>query len=180
MAITKKKPARKKALATNATPKKAVKAAVAKVMSLNDLADLLGVKLTKRLDTPAVRRLRKALPGYVNMLNDVATMLERDSVLLNLRDVRPDELLDLQARHEHLSAREDLVEVVHRSIYEQRLQVDDEAMGKLFKIARRIESMAEDDPGVRLRWKSVLDFLAKFRRGGSAAPPVRGGGSQGG
>jgi hypothetical protein len=61
---------------------------------------------------------------------------------------------------------------VYRSVYEQRLQAADEGMGMLFKIARRIEAVAEDDPDIRVRWKSLLDFLSKFRRGPSSSAPA--------
>lgn len=88
------------------------------------------------------------------------------------RDVRPADLLAAQARLKELSAREGVVEAVHRSIYEQRLQADDQAMGMLLKVARRIDTASEDDPDVRVRWKSVLDFLSKFRRGPSASTPI--------
>ncbi len=89
-----------------------------------------------------------------------------------LRDVRPADLISMQARLKALSAREGVVEAVYRSIHEQRLQADDQAMGMLLKIARRVDTASEDDPGVRVRWKSVLDFLSKFRCGPSAPAPV--------
>lgn len=183
MATTKKAAAKKKAKPAAATSAKktsskggkgAAKSGTTSKAPLTStaLAALLDVKITKRLDTTAVRKLRKALPGYSNMLDDVAALLEEDAALLNLRDVRPADLLAAQARLKELSAKEGVVEAVYRSVYEQRLQADDQAMGMLLKIVRRIETASEDDPDVRMRWKSVLDFLSKFRRGPSAPAPV--------
>lgn len=148
-----------------------------KVMSSTELAELLGVQLGRRMDTAAVRKLRKPLPGYVNLLDDVAAMLEEDADVLNLKDVQPARLLEAQALQKYLSAREGVVEAVYRSVYEQRMRVDDDAIGMLLKIARRIDAVSEDDPDIRVRWKSLLDFLGKFRRGPAAPaetaePPV--------
>lgn len=172
MATAKKTAAKKKPKPGAKAAASKPKASASKLVSSKDLAGQLGVQLTRRLDTPAVRKLRKALPGYVNMLDDVAALLEDDADLLNLRDVQPAALLDVQARQKYLAAREGVAEAVYRSIYEQRLQADDEAMGMLLKVARRVDAVSEDDPDILVRWKSLLDFLAKFRRGPSAAPPA--------
>jgi hypothetical protein len=174
MATTKKPAAKTKPKPTKGSPAGATADTVSKIVSSKELAAVVGVELTKRLDPTTIRRLRKALPGYVSMLDDVAGLLHDDAALLNLPDVTPEALLTAQGRQKYLAAREGVVETVHRSIYEQRLQADHEAMGMLLKIARRIDAVAEDDPDVRIRWKSLLDFLSKFRRGAESAAPGAG------
>jgi len=142
--------------------------------SARTLAQMMGGKLTKRLTANQIARLRRALPGYVSLLDDAARQLEEDADLLNLPDVTPEGLLDAQARQKYLSAREAVAEAVYRAFYEQRLMVDDQAMAMMQKLARRIEAMKEDDPELPGRWKFLRDFLAQFRPGrpGKSAAPV--------
>ncbi|HEX2572571.1 MAG TPA: hypothetical protein VH877_23690 [Polyangia bacterium] len=128
-----------------------------------DLAQMLGVQLTRRLKTDQVRRLRKGLPGYVGMLDDAARQLQEDADVLGLKDVTPETLLATQEEQKYLSAREATAEMVYRAIYEQRLQVDDRGMGMLLQIARRVNALAEEDPNLPARWKFLRDFLGGFR-----------------
>jgi len=146
------------------------------IMSARTLAQMMGGKLTKRLTADQTARLRRALPGYVSLLDDAARQLEEDVDLLNLPDVTPEGLLEAQARQKYLSAREAVAEAVYRAFYEQRLVVDDHAMAMMQKLARRIEAMKEDDPELPGRWKFLRDFLAQFRPGrpGKPAAPVPG------
>jgi hypothetical protein len=65
-----------------------------------------------------------------------------------------------------------VLEAAYVSAYHQRLVVDDEAVGMLRIIARRIQSRAEESPELPIRYKAMLDFLAKFgggRKPGKAA-----------
>ena len=135
------------------------------IPSARAVAEIAGGRLTKRLTTDQIARLRKALPGYVSLLDDAARQLEQDGRLLNLPDVTPEELLATHARQKELAAREAVAETVHRSFYEQRLVVDDHAMRMMLKLARRIDAMKEDDPELLGRWKFLRDFLAQFRTG---------------
>jgi hypothetical protein len=128
-----------------------------------DLAQMLGVQLTRRLKTDQVRRLRKGLPGYVSVLDDAARQLDEDAEVLGLKDVTPESLLAAQEEQKYLAARETTAEMVYRAIYEQRLQVDDRAMGMLLQIARRVNALAEEDPNLPARWKFLRDFLGGFR-----------------
>ena len=136
------------------------------------LAEALGVELKPTLKPNQMQRLRRALPGYAGLLDDVAELLERDGDGLGFGDVRPDELLDLQRRYKDLRASETLLETVYLSVYHQRLQVDDVAMGLLQRIVRRVQSRMEEDPQMPLRWGILLDFMGAFRKGGRAPAPV--------
>ncbi len=137
------------------------------------LADALGVALAPPLKASEVQRLRKALPGYAALLDDAAELLTRDSAVLGFHDVDPRELVDLQRRYRKLRAAETMLETVHQSVYHQRLQIDDQAMGLLQRIVRRVQSRAEEDPQLPRRWGVVLDFMLAFRKGGRGpAAPV--------
>ncbi|XXT18493.1 hypothetical protein WME94_50515 [Sorangium sp. So ce429] len=157
------------------TAKKAKKAGAAraakkaKVISAGELAALVGIAYKPTLKTSEVQRLRRALPGYVNLLDDVAELVEEDADVLRVKDVSPADLLRVQAAHKELSAREAVLEAVYMSAYHQRLVLDHEGIGMLQKVARRITALAEDHPDMPLRYKSLLDFLSTFRGGGRPA-----------
>ena len=146
-----------------------VKTAAGKAPTSRALADFLGVKLDPVLQPKEAQRLRKALPGYGSVLDDAAEQLREDEDALNLADVTPAALAEAQATVKGLAAREAVVEAVYRSIYHQRLLADDNGVGMLQKIARRVNAVAEDDPEIRLRWKFLLDYLGSFH--GSGRPP---------
>ncbi|XXX76347.1 hypothetical protein WMF30_52730 [Sorangium sp. So ce134] len=138
--------------------------------STHEVADMLGVTRSTPLKPEQLARLRKALPGYAGILDDVAALLEEDAGALNLPDVIPEALLATQAEQKHLAAREAVAQAVYRSLFEQRLQVDDRAMKMLEKIARRINALKEDDGDLPARGKLLLDFLGTFRQGGARKP----------
>lgn len=142
------------------------------------LAAFLGVRITPRLTTPQVRKLLKPLPGYVNVLDDAADQYEIDADVLAASGVSATALRDIKARQRALAKREAVAEQVYVSVYQQRMQVDDEAIGMLRKITRRIAALAEDHPDLRVDWKNVLDFMAQFspgRPGPSDQPDPSGG-----
>ncbi len=147
------------------TPKKTKKNVAKKAPTAVELAKKLGVALQKPLTTDRIARLRKALPGYAAILDDVAAILKAEESALQLADVSPKALCDLQARQKHLAEREAVAYAVYRSIYEQRLAVDDQAMRMLEKVARRVNALAEDDPSLLARFKVLLDYLSTFRPG---------------
>ncbi|HEU4406361.1 MAG TPA: hypothetical protein VFS43_13935, partial [Polyangiaceae bacterium] len=136
------------------------------------LAGALGVELKPPLKPTEVQRLRKALPGYASTLDDTAELLTRDGAALGFDDVDPQELVDLQRRYKQVRTAETLLETVHQSVYHQRLQLDDQAMGRLQRIVRRVQSRAEEDPQLPLRWGVLLDFMGAFRKGGRSPAPV--------
>lgn len=141
----------------------------AKVIGAGELAALVGIAYKPTLKTSEVQRLRRALPGYINLLDDVAELVEEDADVLRVKDVSPEDLLRVQAAHKELSAREAVLEAVYMSAYHQRLVLDHEGIGMLQKVARRITALAEDHPDMPLRYKSLLDFLSTFRGGGRPA-----------
>jgi hypothetical protein len=139
--------------------------------SPEDVATFLGVGLTKRMKPAEVAALKKALPGYVNVLDDAAEQYDKDAKVLAIKGVSAAELLAIKATQKALAEREAVAEAVYRSIYEQRLAADDRGIDMLRKIARRVGALAEDDPTLPIRWKSVLDFLAQFQGGGRPSTP---------
>ena len=132
---------------------------------------------------PPARGEHAPLEGRVSILDDIAELLEEDAAELNLKDVTPAALLDAQARQKALAAREAVLEAAYMSSYHQRLVVDDEAVGMLRAIARRVQSRAEENPELPIRYKAMLDFLASFQGGrkpgskaaAAAAAPAEGG-----
>jgi len=155
--------------ATTSARKPSRKKSAERPPTSDEVAALLGAKLTPPLKPEQTARLHKALPGYAGMLDDVAALLKEDSALLNLPDVTPEALLEAQEEQKHLAAREAVAYAVYRSLFEQRLQVDDRAMKMLEKIARRVNALEEDDRDLPGRWKLLLDFLGTFRQGGRKA-----------
>jgi hypothetical protein len=141
----------------------------AKPPTASALAANLGVTLTTPLTTAQVQRLLKPLPGYVGLLDDVADQLDDDASLLNLRGLTGAALIAMQSQQKALAARESVSQIVYNSIYQQRQQVDSEAMGALFQINKRVESMKSEDPDLAARWSFLTDFLRKFHPGTNAA-----------
>src|SRR5512132_306358 len=159
----------KKAKASSAVKTKtSAKAAAPKIPTATAVADFVGLTLKPALTSVKIQRLRRALPGYVSLLDDIAELIEEDAAELNLKDVTPAALLDAQVRQKDLASREAVLEAAYMSAYHQRLVVDDEAVGMLRIIARRIQSRAEESPELPIRYKAMLDFLAKF--GGGRKP----------
>jgi hypothetical protein len=140
-----------------------------------DVADQLGIRMTPRLTATQIQRLRRALPGYVSILDDVARQLEEDQHILGV-DVTPQELHDTQIEQRGLSEKEAIIEAVYYAIYHQRLQTDDRGMGMLQRIDRRVVYKGQDDPDLLVRWKFLRDFLSSYRPGRKG----KGGGNDGG
>lgn len=141
------------------------KTTTATLPTASELAGQLGITLEPTLKANEVHRLRKALPGYAGLLDDVAELLAHDAGGLNFAEASPEHLLELQRKHKELRAREAVLESVYGSVFHQRLRIDDEAMGLLQKLARRVHSRAEEDPHLVARWQLLLDFLGTFRQG---------------
>jgi hypothetical protein len=144
-------------------------AAPAKAPTASALASSLGVTIAAALTPAQIRSLVRALPGYVGLLDDVATQLDEDASLLNLKGVTSASLLQLQTKQKFLAARESVSELVYRTIYEQRLQVDSSAMTALYAINKRVDAMKGEDPDLAARWSFLGAFLKKFHPGTNAA-----------
>ena len=153
-----------------AATKTKAKPAAAKVPTAKAVAEFVGLTRKPLLAAVKIQRLRRALPGYVNMLDDIAELIEKDAAELNLKDVTPAALLEAQAVQRDLAAREAILEAAYISAYHQRLVADDEAVGTMRAIARRVQSRAEESPELPIRYKGMLDFLAKF---GSGRKPAK-------
>jgi hypothetical protein len=144
----------------------------ARAPTAEEVAALVGIALMPRMSPDQIQRMRRGLPGYVGLLDDVAHQYDDDGDQLALPGVSSAELLAMQSQQQHLAAREGVVEAVHRSAYEQRLATDDRAMATLQRIARRVNALREDDPGLAVRWKFLLDFLGVFRPGRAKKRPA--------
>ena len=81
-----------------AATKTKAKPAAAKVPTAKAVAEFVGLTRKPLLAAVKIQRLRRALPGYVNMLDDIAELIEKDAAELNLKDVTPAALLEAQAR----------------------------------------------------------------------------------
>jgi len=154
-------------MAVKKKAKKASSAKKAKVPTAVQLAGFLELKLTKELTPKQVSGLRKALPGYASLLDNAADTLGDGS--LTLKDVSAESLRATQTTRADLLAREQVLYRVWRSAYHQRLQADDEAMGALQKIARRVDALSEDEPDLLDEWKFLTDFFKTFHRKAGAA-----------
>lgn len=167
MAAAKKKVTKKVSAKKTAASRPKLKAKAQSVLPTPEqLATSLGVTITPALKLDQSRRLRRALPGYVGLLDDVAALLEADAGTFEVPGVTPAALLEAQAHQKFLTMREGVAQAVYRTIYEQRLQGDDVAMKMLEKVARRVNALQEDDASLTTRYKLLLDFLSTFRTGG--------------
>jgi hypothetical protein len=91
-----------------------------KAPTTREAADLFSVELTPPLKPEQTARLRKALPGYVGILDDVAALLDEDAAVLNLPGVTPEALLQAQAQQKYLAAREAVAHASMRSSRQSR------------------------------------------------------------
>jgi hypothetical protein len=155
---------KKKATAVGVTERRGgVKAAVGP--QADEVAKLFGIELKEVPAGDEVHKLRKALPGYAAQLDDAAELLKGEPRLAQLFALSPQALLDTHAEQKALLAKESVAQQVYRSIYYQRLQLDDRGMELLQKIGRQVQFLGEDDPALLSRWKSLLDYLNTFRPG---------------
>jgi hypothetical protein len=132
------------------------------------LAKELGVTLTKPVTPRQIASYRKGLPGYAGLLDNVADLLEAETDF-SVKGVTPKDLLDTQAERAFLATREAVLYRVYRSVYEQRLAIDDRGMKMIEKLARKVEEASDDDGELVDRWSLLTDFLKTFRKGGKKA-----------
>ncbi|MBI5513798.1 MAG: hypothetical protein HY909_08515 [Deltaproteobacteria bacterium] len=135
-------------------------------MTAHSLAELLGVALEDPLAPSEVARLLRPLPGYASVLRDIPRHLTVDADVLHLKDLSPTKVQEIVDQQERLTSLESALKAVQRAVFEQRMEADDEAMRVLFKIARRVQGMAEDDPTLPGRWRFLLDYVNTFRSNG--------------
>jgi len=153
---------------TNKQPVETKSSEPKKTLTRKELADFLSIELKDALPPKTIQAFLKALPGYDMVLDDVAGKLVDDMHLLALKSVTPQRLLDIKDQQAFFSNREAICWQLYRCSYEQRLANDDAAMKALFAVTRRIEALSEDYPELLDRYKSLLDYMAKFRPGTNA------------
>ncbi len=132
---------------------------------VREVCKLLKMELTDPLTTGEVHAMRKALPGYAPHLAASAPKLEKEKLLPKLLDFGPADLMAVHDEQTRMSELESVTKAVYDAAYYQRLQLDDQGMGMLQKIVRKIDALSDDDPRILERWKSLLDFFHKFRPG---------------
>jgi hypothetical protein len=140
--------------------------APAGTMTAHSLAESLGVALKDPLASSEVARMLRPLPGYASVLRDIPRHLKVDAEVLHLKDLSASKVQEIVERQERLASLEGALKAVQRAVFEQRMEADDEAMRALFKIARRVQGMAEDDPTLPGRWRFLLDYVNTFRSNG--------------
>ena len=134
-------------------------------VTIEQVANLLGVKLTPPLDTAEVQALHKALPGYQAMVDDTAALVQEHNETLRLT---PEVIADLQqglAEVKHLEPIEHLLERLLQSVYHQRLQATSRCMEGLYQSSRRIREFKNAYPKIREQAQFLFDFLKAFRPG---------------
>lgn len=134
-------------------------------VTIEQVANLLGVKLTPPLDTAEVQALHKALPGYQAMVDDTAILVKEHSQTLRLT---PDVMHDLNqglAEVKKLEPIENLLDQLQQSVYHQRLQATSRCMEGLYKSSRRIREFENAYPEIRKQAQFLFDFLKAFRPG---------------
>ena len=134
-------------------------------VTIEQVAELLGVELTPPLDGADVQALHKALPGYQAMVDDTSRLVQEHAETLRLA---PAVMADLEqgiAEVKHLEPIEQLLERLHQSVYHQRLQATSRCMDGLYSASRRIREFENAYPEIKEQAKYLFDFLKAFRPG---------------
>ncbi|MCI5121510.1 MAG: hypothetical protein D3908_10035, partial [Candidatus Electrothrix sp. AUS4] len=132
-------------------------------VTIEQVAELLGVQLTPPLDPSDVQALHKALPGYQAMVDDTAALVQEHNETLRLS---PEVMADLKqglAEVKRLEPIEDLLNQLQQSVYHQRLQATSRCMEGLYKSSRRIREFENAYPEIRKKAQYLFDFLKAFR-----------------
>lgn len=134
-------------------------------VTIEQVAELLGVNLTPPLDPSEVQALHKALPGYQAMVDDTASLVQEHNQTLRLS---PEVMNDLQqglAEVKKLEPIEHLLDQLQQSVYHQRLQATSRCMEGLYSTSRRIREFENAYPEIREQGQYLFDFLKAFRPG---------------
>uniref|UniRef100_UPI004056EE6B hypothetical protein n=1 Tax=Candidatus Electrothrix sp. TaxID=2170559 RepID=UPI004056EE6B len=140
-------------------------------VTIEQVAELLGVQLTPPLDPSDVQALHKALPGYQGMVDDTAELVQEHNDTLRLS---PEVMADLEqglAEVKHLEPIEHLLERLLQSVYHQRLQATSRCMEGLYQSSRRIREFENAYPKIREKAQFLFDFLKAFRPGPKKEKP---------
>ena len=134
-------------------------------VTIEQVAELLGVELTPPLDGGDVQALHKALPGYQAMVDDTSRLVQEHAETLRLA---PAVMADLEqgiAEVKRLEPIEQLLERLHQSVYHQRLQATSRCMEGLYSASRRIREFENAYPEIKEQAQYLFDFLKAFRPG---------------
>nr|VFJ45285.1 MAG: hypothetical protein BECKDK2373B_GA0170837_101018 [Candidatus Kentron sp. DK] len=132
---------------------------------LDKIAKLLNVQYVTPISPTQVRSLHKALPGYQAIGDDAVRVLQGDAPALKLDDALFQDLKQVLSDVERLEPAEQLLEKLYLSVYHQRLQATDRAMGDMYLIARRVRDFAEAEPEISRKAHFLTDFMKAFRPG---------------
>lgn len=133
---------------------------------LPDAASLLarfGCELREPLDPRHIRRFRRSLPGYASVLETAAKFLAAEDTRPPLPGVTVADIKALEAHRASLVAAEAVLQTAYRSVYEERLALDDRGVGylrRLWRAVARAESRELEN-----HWGFLRAFLGTFQGG---------------
>lgn len=134
-------------------------------VTIEQVAELLGVELTPPLDGADVQALHKALPGYQAMVDDTSRLVQEHAETLRLAPAVTADLEQGIAEVKRLEPIEQLLERLHQSVYHQRLQATSRCMEGLYSASRRIREFENAYPEIKEQAQYLFDFLKAFRPG---------------
>ena len=134
-------------------------------VTIEQVAELLGVNVTSPLDPSEVQALHKALPGYQAMVDDTAALVQEHNETLRLSPEVMNDLRQGLAEVKKLEPIEHLLTQLQQSVYHQRLQATSRCMEGLYQSSRRIRESENAYPEIRSQAQFLFDFLKAFRPG---------------
>jgi hypothetical protein len=134
-------------------------------VTIEQVAELLGVELTPPLDGADVQALHKSLPGYQAMVDDTAALVQEHNETLRLAPAVMADLEQGLAEVKRLEPIEQLLNQLQQSVYHQRLQATSRCMEGLYQSSRRIREFENAYPKIREKAQFLFDFLKAFRPG---------------
>lgn len=134
-------------------------------VSIEQVAELLGVQIEAPLDPSDVRGLHKALPGYQAMVDDTARLVQEHAATLRLEPSITADLKQGMAEVKQLEPLEHLLERLYQTVYHQRLQATSRCMEGLYGTSRRIREFENAYPEIKEEAQFLFDFLKAFRPG---------------
>jgi len=134
-------------------------------VTIEQVAELLGVEFTPPLDPSDVQGLHKSLPGYQAMVDDTSRLVQEHAETLRLSPEVKADLIQGLDEVKKLEPIENLLEQLYQSVYHQRLQATSRCMEGLYSTSRRIREFENAYPKIRAQAQFLFDFLKAFRPG---------------
>lgn len=134
-------------------------------VTIQQVAEFLGVELAPPLDPSDVQELHKALPGYQAIVDDTDRLVQRHSKALRIDSSVLADLEEGLAEVSRLEPVERLLERLHQTVYHQRLQATSRCMEGLYGASRRIREFENAFPEIKDQAQFLFDFLKAFRPG---------------